>query len=88
MCELRELVRADVSTVSKHLSVLREAGVVGSEKRGANVYYPLRMECVRGFLACVDRFNARRVEEHACVLCGRNGPEFRSQKPGDSVSSS
>ncbi|PTN32802.1 helix-turn-helix transcriptional regulator [Desulfonatronum sp. SC1] len=70
VCDLRELVGADISTVSKHLSVLKEAGVVGYEKRGANVYYSLRMECVRGFLACVDRFNALRVEEHACVLCG------------------
>lgn len=69
VCDLQNLVGADVSTVSKHLSVLREAGVVGSEKRGANVYYHLRMDCVRGFLACVDRFNARRIEEHACVLC-------------------
>ena len=70
VCELRELVGADISTVSKHLSVLREAGVVGHEKRGTNVYYTLRMECVKGFLTCVDRFNARRVEEHACALCG------------------
>ncbi|SDB53502.1 ArsR family transcriptional regulator [Desulfonatronum thiosulfatophilum] len=70
VCELRELVGADVSTVSKHLSVLKEAGIVGCEKRGANVYYYLRMECVKGFLSCVDRFNARRIEEHACILCG------------------
>lgn len=85
VCELRELVNADVSTVSKHLSVLKEAGVVGSEKRGANVYYHLRMECVRGFLACVDRFNARRVEEHACVLCegaGSQEPEIKNQRAG------
>lgn len=85
VCELRELVNADVSTVSKHLSVLKEAGVLGSEKRGANVYYHLRMECVRGFLACVDRFNARRVEEHACMLSEgaeerRLGSEDRIQR--------
>ncbi len=83
VCELRELVGADISTVSKHLSVLREAGVVGHEKRGTNVYYTLRMECVKGFLTCVDRFNARRVEEHACVLCeGARSQELeiRSQR--------
>lgn len=90
VCELRELVHADMSTVSKHLSVLREAGVVGSKKRGANVYYHLRMECVRGFLACVDRFNARRVEEYACALCGETEPGRRkkgvsNQEPGESV---
>ena len=84
VCELRDLVGADISTVSKHLSVLREAGVVGCEKRGTNVFYMLRMECVKGFLNCVDRFNARRVEEHVCVLCEEvriQEPEVRSQKP-------
>ncbi len=76
VCELRDLVGADISTVSKHLSVLREAGVVDCEKRGTNVFYMLRMECVKGFLTCVDHFNARRIEEHACVLC----EEVRSKK--------
>ncbi|HDQ41570.1 MAG TPA: ArsR family transcriptional regulator [Desulfonatronum sp.] len=83
VCELRELVNADVSTVSKHLSVLREAGVVDCEKRGANVYYSLRMECVRGFLACVDRFNARRAEEHACLLCKGVESQERESKFGE-----
>lgn len=70
VCDLRELVGADMSTVSKHLSVLREAGIVATEKRGTSVYYSLRMNCVRGFLACVDRFNTSRLEEEACILCG------------------
>lgn len=68
VCDLRDLVGADMSTVSKHLSVLKEAGVVQDEKRGTNVYYSLRMECVRGFLGCVDRFHARQAEEQARAL--------------------
>ncbi|EGJ50484.1 metalloregulator ArsR/SmtB family transcription factor [Desulfocurvibacter africanus] len=68
VCELRELVGADMSTVSKHLSVLKDAGVVQDEKRGTNVYYSLRMECVRGFLGCVDRFHAKQAEEQARAL--------------------
>lgn len=72
VCELRELVGADMSTVSKHLSVLREAGIVQDEKRGTNVYYSLRMECVRGFLGCVDRFQARVAEERVKALSGES----------------
>lgn len=55
MCvrELTDLVGAGVSTVSKHLAVLREAGVVEDEKQGMQVYYRLRMACVTGFLARV-----------------------------------
>jgi ArsR family transcriptional regulator len=55
VCELQVLVHADMSTVSKHLTVMREAGIVSMEKRGSNVYYALKMECLAGFLACLDQ---------------------------------
>lgn len=54
VCDLRDLVDADISTVSKHLTVLREAGIVDMEKRGLNVFYRLRCECLLSFLDCVD----------------------------------
>jgi ArsR family transcriptional regulator len=52
--ELRDLVGDDISTVSRHLSVLREAGVVESEKRGLQVYYSLRTPCVLDIFRCID----------------------------------
>jgi len=52
--ELTELVGADMSTVSKHLSVLKSIGLVRSEKRGAEVYYSLAMRCVLNFFGCVE----------------------------------
>ena len=52
--ELRDLVGDDVSTVSRHLSVLREAGIVESEKRGLQVYYSLRTPCVLDVFQCID----------------------------------
>ena len=54
VCELREMVGGDVSTVSKHLGVLRNAGIVMDEKRGLQVFYRLRIPCVLGFLTCVE----------------------------------
>lgn len=54
VCDLRELVGSDLSTVSKHLSLMREAGLVEMEKRGLNVYYRLRCPCLLSFLECVD----------------------------------
>ncbi len=53
--ELRDLVGDDVSTVSKHLLVLRNAGVLVCDKRGLNVYYRLACDCFGDFLECVDR---------------------------------
>jgi DNA-binding transcriptional ArsR family regulator len=54
VCDLRELVGSDISTVSKHLTVMREAGLLEMERRGLNVYYRLRCPCLRNFLECVD----------------------------------
>ena len=53
--ELTELVGADASTVSRHLSVLKQAGILRSEKHGSVVSYSLRVPCVVGFLDCVER---------------------------------
>ena len=60
VCELRELVGSDMSTVSKHLSVLRNAGLVDADKRGKQVFYSLRLKCTMGFLQCAERAMAER----------------------------
>ena len=54
VCELTEMVGDDISTVSKHLSVLKNAGIVADEKRGTQVYYSLRIPCVLNFFSCVE----------------------------------
>ena len=62
VCELTEMVGADMSTVSKHLAVLRSAGIVEDEKRGSQVFYTLRCPCVLNFFTCVEsvlKTNAR-----------------------------
>lgn len=53
VCDLTALVDADISTVSKHLAVLRRAGIVSDEKRGNMVFYALAAPCVLDFLRCV-----------------------------------
>jgi ArsR family transcriptional regulator len=52
VCELQELVGSDMSTVSKHLSVLKKTGIVQDERRGNNIYYSIALPCVTGFLQC------------------------------------
>jgi ArsR family transcriptional regulator len=68
VCELQAVVGSDISTVSKHLSVLKEAGILQDERRGANIYYSLRMKCVANFLGCVEDFVGRRLEEQIEML--------------------
>jgi ArsR family transcriptional regulator len=62
VCELTELVGTDMSTVSRHLSQLKQAGIVSDQRRGTMVYYRLRVQCLTNFFACVEtvlRENAR-----------------------------
>jgi DNA-binding transcriptional ArsR family regulator len=64
VCELTALVGADISTVSKHLSVLRAAGVVQDERRGSQIWYRLRMRCVTRFFGCVESELQKQAREH------------------------
>lgn len=54
VCELRDIVGADISTVSKHLSVMKAAGLVADRKEGLKVHYRLRVPCVLDFMGCVE----------------------------------
>jgi len=55
VCEFVQAVGVDFSTISKHLAILKEAGVVEDEKRGKSVYYRLTCPCVLDMLDCVGR---------------------------------
>jgi ArsR family transcriptional regulator len=54
VCELTELVGHDISTVSKHLSLLKQSGIVTDDKRGLQVYYRLKTPCVLNFFSCIE----------------------------------
>lgn len=54
VCDLQALVGGEASTVSKHLAVLKNAGIVADRKEGLRVFYSLRVPCVLRFIACID----------------------------------
>jgi len=54
VCDLAEMIGADVSTVSRHLSVLKNAGIVEDVKRGSQVFYSLLVPCALNFFSCVE----------------------------------
>lgn len=60
VCELTELVGNDISTISKHLRILKEAGVVEDEKRGKQVFYRLKMPCILNFFHCIESVIAQK----------------------------
>ncbi len=69
VCDLVDSVGSGWSTVSRHLSVLKEAGVVTDEKRGLQVFYQLALPCVPTFMTCLDAARqGEPVEMRRC--CG------------------
>ncbi len=68
VCELTELVGTEMSTVSRHLAQLKQAGVVVDEKRGQMVYYRLRVKCVTSFFECIESVVQCNVKDQQELL--------------------
>lgn len=67
VCDLVDLVGLGWSAVSRHLAVLKAAGVLADEKRGLQVYYRLALPCVKSFTDCLDgAHRGERVEVRRC----------------------
>lgn len=55
VCDLNELVDIEQSTLSRHLKILKDAGVLQSRKEGMMVYYSLRVPCLlNNVLECIQ----------------------------------
>jgi len=66
--ELTEMIGADTSTVSKHLSVLKNAGLVTDEKRANSIFYNLRCPCIMDFVGCVEDVLSANAKEHVNIM--------------------
>ncbi len=66
--ELTDMIGVDMSTVSRHLAMLKNAGIIVDEKRGAQVYYRLRVRCVLDFLECVESVMKCNAKDQQRVL--------------------
>ncbi|MDP8240788.1 MAG: metalloregulator ArsR/SmtB family transcription factor [Candidatus Hatepunaea meridiana] len=60
--ELVSMIGAEQSTVSKHLTVLKAAGIVDDERKGQTVEYHLVIPCVLEFLNCATKVIHERRE--------------------------
>lgn len=69
VAELTDLVGADISTVSKHLSILKASGLVEDRKQGTQVYYRLKTPCALNFFDCVEKVLQANLQ-HQIMLAG------------------
>jgi ArsR family transcriptional regulator len=68
VCELTAMVGADISTVSRHLALLKGSGIISAERRGKSIFYDLRMPCALNFFSCAGKViqaNATAQKEFA-----------------------
>lgn len=70
--DLTGMIGSDVSTVSKHLAVLKNAGLVNDEKRGTSIYYSLCCPCILDFIGCVETVLRTSAEKQMDIArcCG------------------
>ncbi len=68
VCELTEMVGADISTVSKHLSVLKSAGIVKDRRKGSEVHYSLKCPCILDFFSCVEQVMRDTAKEQLKLI--------------------
>ncbi len=67
--DIFDLFELDKSTVSKHLLVLKESGIVSSRKNGADMIYKLVVPCVTDFFSCVTAVIESNVKKQQTCLC-------------------
>lgn len=54
-CEIAERFSWDRTTISKHLTLMREVGILEDRRDGVNIYYRLKMRCLLSALKCIDQ---------------------------------
>jgi len=73
VCELSEMIGVDMSTVSRHLSVLKKAGIVTDWKEGTTVHYSLACDCLGQMLSGVEDILRMQLESRTAVLSSLGG---------------
>jgi ArsR family transcriptional regulator len=67
--DLRELAGCDITTLSKHLAVMKKAGLLVCEKRGVQVFYQIACPCFVEFFRCIDLIERNRHSLPQCKAC-------------------
>ncbi len=68
VCEIVEEVGTEISNVSKHLSVLKKAGIVADRRDGLKIMYRLTMPCALDFARCVENVVIKRLDEQRSAM--------------------
>ena len=68
VCDIAEHIGSERSNVSRHLSVMLNAGLLEYRKEGLKVIYRLKTPCILDFFSCVSRVLKQQVQDNKLLL--------------------
>ena len=68
VCDIAKHVGSERSNVSRHLSVMVNAGLLEYRKEGLKVIYRLKTLCILEFFSCVSRVLKQQVKDNKRLL--------------------
>jgi len=68
VCDIAEHIGSERSNVSRHLSVMSNAGLLEYRKEGLKVIYKLKTPCILDFFSCVSRVLKQQVKDNKLLL--------------------
>jgi len=68
VCDIAEHIGSERSNVSRHLSVMVNAGVLEYRKEGLKVIYELKTPCMLEFFSCITSVLKQQAKENEKLL--------------------
>jgi len=68
VCDIAEYVGSERSNVSRHLSVMVNAGILEHRKEGLKVIYKLKTPCILDFFSCTAACLRQQIEDTEKLL--------------------
>lgn len=68
VCEIVDHTGTGISNISKHLSIMKNAGIVADRRDGLKIMYRLTMTCALDFAKCVEGVVIKRLDEQRSSL--------------------
>ncbi len=68
VCDIAEHIGSKRSNVSRHLSVMVNAGVLEYRKEGLKVIYKLKTSCILDFFSCITACLRQQAKENEKLL--------------------
>ena len=68
VCDIAEYVGSERSNVSRHLSVMVNAGILDYRKQGLKVIYKLKTPCILDFFSCIAGVLKQQAKDNQRLL--------------------